>query len=150
VIADREVSGVGTMFRDRPQGRQLFDLLRWATCWSCAGLTDLGETTKPRAGEFMQKSVIICTVINGLKLTARRRINGEGRQGRDDRFYAAIAEAQEEVKKEAMSPGIEHAKQNELNYLGRQPSFTREQIDKVQELDASSKSVAQIAEATKL
>jgi putative DNA-invertase from lambdoid prophage Rac len=83
-------------------------------------------------------------------LTARLRINGEGRQGRDDRFYAAIAEAQEEVKKEAMSPGIEHAKQNELNYLGRQPSFTREQIDKVQELDASSKSVAQIAEATKL
>jgi putative DNA-invertase from lambdoid prophage Rac len=50
----------------------------------------------------------------------------------------------------SMRAGIEHAKQNELNYLGRQPSFTREQIDKVRELDALSKSVAQISEATNL
>jgi putative DNA-invertase from lambdoid prophage Rac len=65
-------------------------------------------------------------------------------------FMAGMTEAQEEVKKEAMRAGIEHAKQNELNYLGRQPSFTREQIDKVRELDALSKSVAQISEATDL
>jgi putative DNA-invertase from lambdoid prophage Rac len=49
-------------------------------------------------------------------------------------FMAGMVEAQEEVKNEAMRASIEHAKQNSLNYLGRQPSFTREQINKIQEL----------------
>jgi putative DNA-invertase from lambdoid prophage Rac len=154
VIADDGVSGVSTILRERPQGRRLFDLLRPGDILVVRWVDRLGrnyEDVTDTIREFMRKGVIIRTVINGLKFDGATQDPVE-KAVRDAMigFMAGIAEAQEEVKKEAMRAGIEHAKQNELNYLGRQPSFTREQIDKVRELDALSKSVAQISEATNL
>jgi putative DNA-invertase from lambdoid prophage Rac len=154
VIADDGVSGLSTKLRDRPQGRRLFDLLRHGDILVVRWVDRLGrnyEDVTDTIREFMRKGVIIRTVINGLKFDGATQDPME-KAARDAMigFMAGMAEAQEEVKKEAMRAGIEHAKQNELNYLGRQPSFTREQIDKVRKLDALSQSVAQISEATNL
>jgi DNA invertase Pin-like site-specific DNA recombinase len=45
---------------------------------------------------------------------------------------AATAQAQAEATKAAQRAGIEHAKQNDQRtYLGRKPSFTREQLEEV-------------------
>ena len=47
-------------------------------------------------------------------------------------FMAATSQAQAEATKAAQRAGIEHAKQNDQRaYLGRKPSFTREQVVKV-------------------
>ena len=50
-------------------------------------------------------------------------------------FMAATSQAQVEATKAAQRAGIEHAKQNDDRaYLGRKPSFTREQYNKVREM----------------
>src|SRR6266853_1214204 len=47
-------------------------------------------------------------------------------------FMAATSQAQAEATKAAQRAGIEHAKQSgDRAYLGRKPSFTREQFNKV-------------------
>src|SRR5215468_372741 len=47
-------------------------------------------------------------------------------------FMAATSQAQAEATKAAQRAGIEHARQNDQRaYLGRKPSYTREQLDKV-------------------
>jgi putative DNA-invertase from lambdoid prophage Rac len=154
VIVDHAVSDVSTMLHDRPQGRRLFDLLRPGDLLVVRWVDRLGrnyEDATDTIRNFIQKGVIVRTVINGLKFDGATQ-NPMEKAVRDAmiEFMAGMAEAQEEGRKEAVRAGIEYAKQNELNYLGRQPSFTREQIDKVLELDALSKSVARIAQATKL
>ncbi len=50
-------------------------------------------------------------------------------------FMAATAQAQAEATKAAQRAGIEFAKQNDQRaYLGRKPSFTREQFVKVRSM----------------
>jgi putative DNA-invertase from lambdoid prophage Rac len=50
-------------------------------------------------------------------------------------FMAATAQAQAEATKAAQRAGIEHAKANsERTYLGRKPSYTREQFAKVRDM----------------
>jgi DNA invertase Pin-like site-specific DNA recombinase len=65
---------------------------------------------------------------------------------------AATAQAQAEATKAAQRAGIEHAKQNgERAYLGRKPSFTRQQFAAVREmLGQEAVGVAQIAKETGL
>jgi putative DNA-invertase from lambdoid prophage Rac len=67
-------------------------------------------------------------------------------------FMAATSQAQAEATKAAQRAGIEHAKQNdERAYLGRKPSFTREQFNKVREmLGQDAVGIAQIARETGL
>jgi DNA invertase Pin-like site-specific DNA recombinase len=67
-------------------------------------------------------------------------------------FMAATAQAQAEATKAAQRAGIEHAKQNsERAYLGRKPSFTREQFAKVRAmLGQQTVGIAQIAKETGL
>jgi putative DNA-invertase from lambdoid prophage Rac len=67
-------------------------------------------------------------------------------------FMAATAQAQAEATKAAQRAGIEHAKQSgDRAYLGRKPSFTREQFAKVcAMLGQEALGVAQIAKATGL
>ena len=67
-------------------------------------------------------------------------------------FMAATAQAQAEATKAAQRAGIEHARQNdERAYLGRKPSFTRDQYDTVRGmLGQQAVGVAQIAKTTGL
>jgi putative DNA-invertase from lambdoid prophage Rac len=53
-------------------------------------------------------------------------------------FMAAPSQAQAEATKAAQRAGIEHAMRNdERAYLGRKPSFTREQFEKVRSMLAN-------------
>jgi DNA invertase Pin-like site-specific DNA recombinase len=67
-------------------------------------------------------------------------------------FMAATSQAQAEATKAAQRAGIEHAKQSgERAYLGRKPSFTREQFVKVRAmLGQQTVGIAQIARETGL
>ena len=65
---------------------------------------------------------------------------------------AAMAQAQAEGTKAAQRAGIERAKQHEDRaYLGRKPSFTRQQLDNVRDmLGQQAVSIARVAKATGL
>jgi putative DNA-invertase from lambdoid prophage Rac len=65
---------------------------------------------------------------------------------------SATAQAHAEATKAAQRAGIEHAKANDgRTYLGRKPSYTREQFNQVHEmLRQQAVGVAQIAKHTKL
>jgi DNA invertase Pin-like site-specific DNA recombinase len=65
---------------------------------------------------------------------------------------AATSQAQAEATKAAQRAGIEHAKQSgERAYLGRKPSFTREQFVKVRAmLGQQTVGIAEIAKETGL
>jgi DNA invertase Pin-like site-specific DNA recombinase len=65
---------------------------------------------------------------------------------------AATAQAQAEATKAAQRAGIEHAKQSgDRAYLGRKPSFTREQFVKVRAmLGQQPVGIAQITKETGL
>jgi hypothetical protein len=65
---------------------------------------------------------------------------------------SATAQAQAEAAKAAQRAGIEHAKANDGRaYLGRKPSYTREQFNQVREmLWQQAAGIAQIARHTKL
>jgi putative DNA-invertase from lambdoid prophage Rac len=67
-------------------------------------------------------------------------------------FMATTAQAQAEATKAAQRVGIEHAKQNDHRaYLGRRPSFTREQLNKVRALlGQQAVGIAHIAKETGL
>jgi putative DNA-invertase from lambdoid prophage Rac len=67
-------------------------------------------------------------------------------------FMAATAQAQAEATKAAQKAGIEHAKgKDEAKYLGRKPSYTRQQFTIVgQMLDQDSVGIAPIAKETGL
>ena len=69
-------------------------------------------------------------------------------------FMAATAQAQAQAQatKTAQRAGIEHAKQNDQRtYLGRKPSFAREQFMKVcSMLGQQTAGIAQIAKETNL
>jgi putative DNA-invertase from lambdoid prophage Rac len=67
-------------------------------------------------------------------------------------FMAATSQAQAEATKSAQRAGIEHAKQSDCRaYLGRKPSFTRDQFVKVRAmLGQQTVGIAQIAKETGL
>jgi putative DNA-invertase from lambdoid prophage Rac len=67
-------------------------------------------------------------------------------------FMAATAQAQTEATKAAQKAGIEHAKQHgERVYLGRKPSYTRQQYDHARALLAQEAvGIARIAKETGL
>jgi putative DNA-invertase from lambdoid prophage Rac len=67
-------------------------------------------------------------------------------------FMAATSQAQAEATKAAQRAGIEYAKQNDDRaYLGRKPSYTRDQFNKVRSLLAQhAVGIAPIAKETGL
>ena len=67
-------------------------------------------------------------------------------------FMSATAQAQAEATKAAQRAGIAHARANDDRaYLGRQPSFTRDELNKVRAmLGQQTVSIAQIAKETGL
>jgi putative DNA-invertase from lambdoid prophage Rac len=100
----------------------------------------------------MRRGVVIKTVINGMTFDGATK-DAMQKAVRDAliAFMAATAQAQAEATKAAQRAGIEHAKQSgDRAYLGRKPSFTREQFDTVSDMLGKIGGIAQIANATKL
>jgi DNA invertase Pin-like site-specific DNA recombinase len=96
----------------------------------------------------MRRSVVIRTVINGFTFDGATK-DPMQQAVRDAliAFMAAMSQAQAEATKAAQRAGIEHAKQkDERVYLGRKPSYTREQFDKVRDMLArDAVGIAQVA-----
>ncbi len=135
VVADEGVSGVSTTLAERPQGRRLSDLLRAGDTLVVRWIDRLGRNyadVTETVRTFMARGIIVRTVINSMtfdgattdpvQMAVRDALIG---------FMAATAQAQAEATKEAQRAGIEHAKEREDAYLGRKPSYTREQLDDV-------------------
>ena len=156
VVADNGVSGVSTRLTERPEGRRLYDKLRAGDTLVVRWVDRLGrnyEDVCDAIREFMRRGVVIRTVINNF--TFDGSTTDPMQQAVRDAliaFMAATAQAQAEATKAAQRAGIEHAKQHgERTYLGRKPSFTRQQFDRVRTLLAQeSMGVAQIAKVTGL
>jgi DNA invertase Pin-like site-specific DNA recombinase len=155
VIEDDGVSGVTTKLIERPQGRRLFDLLRAGDVLVVRWIDRLGRnyadvTDNIRA--FMRQGVIVKTVIN--RMVFDGATTDPMQQAVRDAliaFMAATAQAQAEASKEAQKAGIAHAKaMNERAYLGRQPSYTREQLATVTTLLANDAGISEIAKTAGL
>src|SRR5262245_44555171 len=94
--------------------------------------------------EFMRRGVVIRTVINNF--TFDGATNDPMQQAVRDAligFMAATAQAQAEAIKAAQRAGIEHAKATDgASYLGRKPSYTRNQFIAVRQLLGKMRSVS--------
>ena len=156
VVADDGVSGVSTRLAERPQGRRLFDMLRAGDTLVVRWVDRLGRnyadvTDTIRA--FMQRGVVVRTVINGLTFDGAT-VDPMQAAVRDALigFMAALSQAQAEATKEAQKAGIAHAKaKGEASpYRGRAPSFDRAQLDTVRNMLGQGSGISAIAKATGL
>lgn len=151
VVADNGVSGLHTRLVERPEGKRLFDKLRAGDTLVVRWVDRLGrnyEDVCDTIRAFMRRGVVIRTVINNFTFDGATK-DPMQQAVRDALigFMAATAQAQAEATKAAQRAGIEHAKQNDHRaYLGRKPSFTREQFMKVRSmLDEQPVGIARIA-----
>ncbi|MCZ4367457.1 recombinase family protein [Sulfitobacter dubius] len=135
VITDDGVSGVAIPFRDRPEAKRLFDILRAGDVLVVRWVDRLGRnyddvTTTIRA--FMRKGVIIRTVINNFTFDGST-IEPVQKAVRDAliAFMAATAQAQAEATKEAQKAGILHAKADRTKYRGKKPSYNMATFNRV-------------------
>jgi putative DNA-invertase from lambdoid prophage Rac len=151
VVSDNGVSGVTSRLVERPEGRRLYDKLRRGDILVVRWLDRLGrnyEDVCDTIREFMRRGVVIRTVINNFTFDGATK-DPMQQAVRDALigFMAATAQAQAEATKAAQRAGIEHAKRNEDRaYLGRKPSFTRQQFDTVRGmLGQQAVGIAQIA-----
>jgi putative DNA-invertase from lambdoid prophage Rac len=136
VLSDEGVSGVSTRLAERPQGKRLFDMLRSGDTLVVRWVDRLGRNyidVVDTIREFMRRGVIINTVINGM--TFDGSTTDPMRQAVRDAliaFMAAAAQAQAEATKSAQRAGIDHKRRAQPTaYLGRKPSYTRQQLDRV-------------------
>lgn len=153
VIADTGVSGVAVKLKDRPEGRRLFDLLRAGDTLVVRWIDRLGRNysdVTESIREFIQRGVIIKTVINGMVFDGSST-DPVQMAVRDSliAFMAATAQAQAEATKEAQKAGIEHAKTSGA-FKGRKPSYTREAVQTVLDMLSEAKAVQHIATHTGL
>jgi putative DNA-invertase from lambdoid prophage Rac len=157
VVADHGVSGVRTKLAERPQGRRLYDLLRRGDTLLVRWVDRLGrdyEDVSTAIREFMQRGVVVRTVINGMVFDGATT-DPMQRAVRDAliAFMAAISQAQADAMREARAAGIAHAKALEdagRKFRGRKPSYTREQLEKVEVLLSRSAGTSEIARETGL
>jgi putative DNA-invertase from lambdoid prophage Rac len=156
VVADNGVSGVHRRLAERPEGRRLYDKLRKGDVLVVRWVDRLGrnyEDVVDTIREFMRRGVVIRTVINNFTFDGATK-DPMQQAVRDAliAFMAALSQAQAEATKAAQRAGIEHARQNDDRaYLGRKPSFSREQFGRVREmLGQQTVTVAAIAKETRL
>jgi putative DNA-invertase from lambdoid prophage Rac len=156
VVADNGVSGLHSRLVERPEGRRLFDKLRAGDVLVVRWVDRLGrnyEDVCDTIHEFMRRGVVIRTVINNFAFDGATK-DPMPKAVRDAliAFMSATAQAQAEATKAAQRAGIEHAKANDDRaYLGRKPSFTRDQLNKVRAmLGQQTVGIAQVAKETGL
>jgi DNA invertase Pin-like site-specific DNA recombinase len=154
VISDNGISGVSTRLVERPEGKRLYDMLRRGDVLVVRWVDRLGRNYADVVDvmrDFMRRGVIIKTVINRMvfdgattdpiQMAVRDALIA---------FMAATAQAQAEATKAAQRAGIEHAKANgERSYLGRKPTYARDQLAQVQEM-LGQHGIAAIAKETGL
>jgi putative DNA-invertase from lambdoid prophage Rac len=150
------VSGLSTRLTERPEGRRLYDKLRAGDILVVRWVDRLGrnyEDVCDTIREFMRRGVVIRTVINNFTFDGATK-DPMQQAVRDAliAFMAATAQAQAEATKAAQRAGIEHAKQfGDRAYLGRKPSYTRQQYDHARALLAQEAvGIARIAKETGL
>jgi DNA invertase Pin-like site-specific DNA recombinase len=99
----------------------------------------------------MRRGVVIRTVINGLEFNGATQ-DPMQQAVRDAliAFMAATAAAQAEATKIAQRAGIEHAKAKGDRYLGRKPSYSREQHTIALTMLAQGAGIAEIAKEVRL
>lgn len=153
VISDDGVSGVAVKLKDRPQGKRLFDILRTGDTLVVRWVDRLGRNytdVTESIREFIQRGVIIKTVINGMVFDGNTT-DPVQMAVRDSliAFMAATAQAQAEATKEAQKAGIEYAKNNGM-FKGRKPSYNREQFQAVLAMLNNAETVQSIAKSTGL
>lgn len=138
VISDQGVSGVSVPLAERPQGKRLFDLLRRGDTLVVRWVDRLGrnyQDVTDTIREFMRRGVIIKTVINGLTFDgAATDPMSEAVRDALIGFMAATAQAQAEATREAQRAGIDQAKGNPKKYRGRKPSYTKGQLEVIEDL----------------
>jgi DNA invertase Pin-like site-specific DNA recombinase len=154
VVADEGISGITTKLADRPQGRRLFDMLRENDVLVVRWVDRLGrnyEDVTETIRTMMKKGVIIRTVINNM--TFDGSIKEPTQKAVRDAliaFMSATAQAQAEATREAQRAGIEHARTKGNRYLGRKPSYSRDQFKAVQDMLAQDNGISLIAKSTGL
>jgi len=157
VVADDGVSGVSTRLAERPEGRRLFDMLRAGDTLVVRWVDRLGRNYADVCDtirEFMRRGVLIRTVINAM--TFDGSTHDPMQQAVRDAliaFMAATAQAQAEATKSAQRAGIDHKRRAQPSaYLGRKPSYTRQQLDRILSAlsSASAPSLSTIARAERL
>lgn len=153
-VFDNGTSGVSTRLVERPEGRRLFDKLRAGDVLVVRWVDRLGRNYDDVVGtirEFMQRGVIIKTVINSMTFDGATK-DPIQKAVRDAliAFMAATAQAQAEATKAAQRAGIDHAKANSQGYRGRKPSYSRDQFATVRDMLIQNAAISQITNATKL
>ena len=156
VVCDEGVSGVTTKLAERPQGRRLFDLLREGDTLVVRWIDRLGRNYQDiceTIREFMQRGVVIRTVINGITFDGAAK-DAMQCAVRDAliAFMAATAQAQAEATREAQRAGIAHAKANRdaRAYRGRKPSYSRKQFEDARALLGQAKGIGDVSRITGL
>jgi putative DNA-invertase from lambdoid prophage Rac len=136
VVTDEGISGVSTRLAERPEGKRLFDVLRTGDTLVVRWVDRLGRNytdVVDTIREFMRRGVIVKMVINGM--TFDGSTTDPMQQAVRDAliaFMAATAQAQAEATKSAQRAGIDHKRSTApSSYLGRKPSYTRQQLDRV-------------------
>ena len=153
-VVDHGVSGITTRLADRPEGRRLFDKLRKGDVLVVRWLDRLGRNYTDVTDvirDLMRRGVVIRTVTNQFNFDGSTR-DPMQRAVRDALigFMAALGEAQATATKEAQRAGIAAARLKGNRYLGRRPTFTRDQLDAVVSLAKAGKGASEIARSTGL
>lgn len=156
VIADHGISGVSTLFAERPNAKRLFDMLREGDTLLVRWVDRLGRNyldVRDTIQEFMRRGVVVRTVIN--RLTFDGATKDPMQQAVRDAligFLAAAAQANAEAIKEAQkgSIALARAKQGEVKYRGRKPSYTRSEFATVCDMLGQSAGIGSIAKVTGL
>lgn len=165
VLADEGVSGVNTLFRDRPAGKRLLDKVRAGDVVVVRWVDRLGRNyadVTDTIREFMRRGVIVRTVINGM--TFDGATSDPMQQAVRDAliaFMAATAQAQAEATKEAQKAGVAYSMEHgsrksrtngeaDHSYLGRKPSYNRAQLEAVRNALSLETGISAIAKETGL
>jgi DNA invertase Pin-like site-specific DNA recombinase len=156
VVADHGISGISVCFADRPNGKRLFDILREGDTLLVRWVDRLGRNysdVRDTIQEFMRRGVVVRTVINNLTFDGATK-DPMQQAVRDALigFLAAAAQSTAEAIKEAQKSGIAlaKAKESEIKYKGRKPSYSRTQFDAVVALLERGAGISEIAAATEL
>ena len=154
VVGDDGVPGISTRLVERAEGRRLFDMLRRGDVLVVRWVDRLGRNYEDVCDvirQFMRRGVIIRTVINNMTFDGATR-DPVQKAVRDAliAFMAATAQAQAEATKAAQRAGIDYAKTKGDGYRGRKPSYSREQLETVQNMLGKDANIVQIAKAAKL
>ena len=154
VIADHGVSGVSTKLAERPEGKRLHDILRSGDTLVVRWVDRLGrnyQDVTDTIRQFMREGVIIKTVINSMTFDgATTDPVQEAVRDALIAFMAATAQAQAEATKEAQRAGIEAAKEAASKYLGRKPSYGRNEYQTVTDMITQGAGTSEIARAAGL